>query len=97
MKLKASVESEYLREFIDGLLRETYLRVKLLDALSLPEMALGAAEKRPLDETIKALEVMCTHTRMVPPVPPNFFHIESILYSPIYPFYQFCSGHISKL
>jgi len=61
MKLKASVESEYLREFIDGLIRETYLRVKLLDALSLPEMALEAAEKRPLDEVIKALEAMCEH------------------------------------
>ncbi|MEM4081264.1 MAG: hypothetical protein QXK71_03450 [Pyrobaculum sp.] len=58
-KLKAAVESEYLREFIDGVIRETYLRLKIFDVLSLPEVALEPSEKKPLEQVVRALEEMC--------------------------------------
>jgi hypothetical protein len=59
VKLKSAVDSEYLKEFLDGIIRETYLRLRLLDVLSLPEFSLNAAERRPLEEVVKTLEEMC--------------------------------------
>lgn len=61
MKLKSAVESEYLREFINGIIRETYLRIRLIELLSLPEMSLGAPDAKPLEEVVKTLEEMCRH------------------------------------
>lgn len=59
-KLKSAVDSDYLKEFVDGLIRETYLRLKLLDVLSLPDVTL-TAEKEPVDKVVKTLEEMCKH------------------------------------
>lgn len=61
MKLKAAVGSDYLKEFVDGVIRETYLRIRLLDVLSLPDISLDAGEKRPLEEVVRTLETMCAH------------------------------------
>jgi predicted DNA-binding protein YlxM (UPF0122 family) len=58
--LKSAVESDYLKEFIDGIIRETYLRLRLLDVLSMPEISLNSAESKPLEEVVKTLEEMCT-------------------------------------
>ncbi|MEM4422961.1 hypothetical protein [Pyrobaculum sp.] len=44
-----------------GLIRETYLRLKLLDVLSLPEISLKTGESKPLGEVINTLEEMCQH------------------------------------
>ena len=60
VKLKSAVESDYLKEFIDGIIRETYLRLRLLDVLSMPEISLNSAESKPLEEVVKTLEEMCT-------------------------------------
>ena len=60
VKLKSAVESDYLKEFIDGIIRETYLRLRLLDVLSMPEISLNSAERRPLEEVVRTLEEMCT-------------------------------------
>ena len=60
IKLKSAVESDYLKEFIDGIIRETYLRLRLLDVLSMPEISLNSAESRPLEEVVRTLEEMCT-------------------------------------
>jgi hypothetical protein len=59
VKLKSAVESDYLKEFIDGIIRETYLRLRLLDVLSMPEISLNSAERRPLEEVVRTLEEMC--------------------------------------
>ncbi|ABP50223.1 MULTISPECIES: hypothetical protein [Pyrobaculum] len=61
MKLKNVAKSEYLAEFIDGIIRETYLRLRLLDVLSTPEITLNVEEQKPLDEIIRTLEDMCKH------------------------------------
>ena len=61
MKLKNAAKSEYLTEFIDGIIRETYLRLRLLDVLSTPEITLNVEEQKPLEEIIKTLEDMCKH------------------------------------
>ena len=61
MKLKSAVDSEYLREFINGIIRETYLRIRLMDLLSLPDISLSAPDAKPLEEVVKTLEEMCTH------------------------------------
>jgi predicted DNA-binding protein YlxM (UPF0122 family) len=61
VKLKSAVESDYLKEFIDGIIRETYLRLRLLDVLSMPEISLNSAERRPLEEVVRTLEEMCSH------------------------------------
>lgn len=60
-QLKSAVESEYLKEFIDGIIRETYLRIRLLDVLAVPDISLVGVEKKPLEEVIKGLEDMCGH------------------------------------
>ena len=60
IKLKSAVESDYLKEFIDGIIRETYLRLRLLDVLSMPEISLNSAERRPLEEVVRTLEEMCS-------------------------------------
>jgi hypothetical protein len=60
VKLKSAVESDYLKEFIDGIIRETYLRLRLLDVLSMPEISLNSAESKPLEEVVKTLEEMCS-------------------------------------
>ena len=60
VKLKSAVESNYLKEFIDGIIRETYLRLRILDVLSLPEISLDSAEEKPLRDVVKNLEDMCT-------------------------------------
>jgi predicted DNA-binding protein YlxM (UPF0122 family) len=59
--MKSAVESDYLKEFIDGIIRETYLRLRLLDVLSMPEISLNSAERRPLEEVVRTLEEMCSH------------------------------------
>ncbi|AAL63533.1 hypothetical protein PAE1517 [Pyrobaculum aerophilum str. IM2] len=59
MKLKSAVKSDYIAEFVDGIIRETYLRLRLLDVLSLPEISLNTGESKPLEEVIKTLEDMC--------------------------------------
>jgi hypothetical protein len=61
VKLKSAVESDYLKEFIDGIIRETYLRLRLLDVLSMPEISLNSAESKPLEEVVRTLEEMCSH------------------------------------
>ncbi|MGB9705064.1 MAG: hypothetical protein ACPL3C_06410 [Pyrobaculum sp.] len=61
MKLKSAVDSEYLREFINGIIRETYLRIRLMDLLSLPDISLSAPDAKPLEEVVGALEEMCKH------------------------------------
>ncbi|MEM0485174.1 MAG: hypothetical protein QW434_10825 [Pyrobaculum sp.] len=61
MKLKSAVNSDYIAEFVDGIIRETYLRLKLLDVLSLPEISLKTGESKPLGEVINTLEEMCQH------------------------------------
>jgi hypothetical protein len=61
IKLKSAVESDYLKEFIDGIIRETYLRLRLLDVLSMPDISLNSAERRPLEEVVRTLEEMCSH------------------------------------
>ncbi|MCU7788316.1 hypothetical protein ODS41_10385 [Pyrobaculum sp. 3827-6] len=61
MKLRGAVESEYLREFINGIIRETYLRIRLMDLLSLPDISLSAPDAKPLEEVVKTLEEMCKH------------------------------------
>ena len=61
IKLKSAVESDYLKEFIDGIIRETYLRLRLLDVLSMPEISLNSAERRSLEEVVRTLEEMCSH------------------------------------
>jgi hypothetical protein len=60
IKLKSAVESDYLKEFIDGIIRETYLRLRLLDVLSMPEISLNSAESKPLEEVVRTLEEMCS-------------------------------------
>ncbi len=60
VKLKSAVESDYLKEFIDGIIRETYLRLRLLDVLSMPEISLNSAESKPLEEVVRTLEEMCS-------------------------------------
>jgi hypothetical protein len=57
--LKSAVESDYLKEFIDGIIRETYLRLRLLDVLSMPEISLNSAESKPLEEVVRTLEEVC--------------------------------------
>ena len=61
IKLKSAVESDYLKEFIDGIIRETYLRLRLLDVLSMPDISLNSAERRSLEEVVRTLEEMCSH------------------------------------
>jgi hypothetical protein len=60
VKLKSAVDSDYLKEFIDGIIRETYLRLRLLDVLSMPEISLNSAESKPLEEVVRTLEEMCS-------------------------------------
>jgi len=60
VKLKSAVDSDYLKEFIDGIIRETYLRLRLLDVLSMPEILLNSAESKPLEEVVRTLEEMCS-------------------------------------
>lgn len=61
IQLRSVMDSEYLREFIDNIARETYTRIKLLDVLSTPEISITKAERRPLEEVVKSLEDMCSH------------------------------------
>ncbi|MEZ0248273.1 MAG: hypothetical protein ABWJ97_03270 [Thermoproteus sp.] len=60
LRLRGSIKDEYIAAFLDGIIRETQIRARLLDALRAPELAASNGE---LDvrEVVQRLEEMCRH------------------------------------
>lgn len=57
LRLRGAVSDEYLVTFLDGIIRETYLRLRMLEALRIPDLpALSDAE---LNNALAALDKMC--------------------------------------
>jgi hypothetical protein len=57
LRLRGALSDDYLAAFLDGVIRETYLRLRLLDALKAHDLpALSGAG---LDNALSALDKMC--------------------------------------
>lgn len=58
LKLKGSIADDYLAAFLDGVVRETYLRLKLLELLRTADVE-APREPAELGDILRTLDEMC--------------------------------------
>ncbi|AEA12834.1 hypothetical protein TUZN_1358 [Thermoproteus uzoniensis 768-20] len=58
LKLRGAVEDEYMAAFLDGIIREIHLRVRLLEALDIPDLP-HDGERLDVNEVVTRLNEMC--------------------------------------
>ncbi|MEL9990394.1 MAG: hypothetical protein QXP98_01415 [Thermoproteus sp.] len=60
LRLRGSIKDEYIAAFLDGIIKETQLRARLLDALRAPELAATNGELD-VKDVVQRLDEMCRH------------------------------------
>lgn len=58
LRLRGAIKDEYVAAFLDGVIREIHLRIRLLEALRAPDLPYGGDGLK-MDEVVARLNDMC--------------------------------------